>query len=207
VAWLFIALLIVVPLGSLVWGWRVWQARFGARQVDTQQMEAVMLAQARAKLDSHAANPYAPVPQAATPIQAFEPGLALGATPANPLAEQKKHGRPPALLGEAERGIYDRLKSCVGDYPLSFGVDVARLISDAQPGLPRIQVDYLVCRKDFSPAVVIFLDRGHPDPQRERVIKLLSQSRLRILLWDVAHPPERDAMYAQVFKSKTGAEV
>lgn len=200
--WILVMVLVVAVLGCFGWVWHVWQTRFASRMMDYDSREMAILAEAQVAVPGAAS---ARVGLAETPPAAPLAQAMAVARPATPVQKTGQE-RPNTLLDEAGRMIFKDLKECVGDYPVTVAVDVARLINDAQVIPPRVQVDYLVCRKDFTPVVAIFLDRGNPDPLRERALQLLKQSRIRVLRWDVAAPPAGETMRQQIFKPKAGAE-
>jgi len=207
VAWVLIFIFIGALLGCFVWAWRVWQARFAGRSMDYDSREFAFLAEAKIGTTNPAAARAGTSPEV-LPIASPAIPAILAAQAGHPqqAPQPKTSGRPAPLLDDAARLVYSNLKRCAGDYPVLVSVDVARLMNDEQTIPPRVQVDLLVCRKDFTPVVAIFIDRGSPEPLRERAIQLLKQSRIRVLRWDASNPPDAEAMRLQVFKPKSGGE-
>jgi hypothetical protein len=214
--WLVVVGFLAALLGGVAWIWHVWQTRFASRMMDYDSREIALLADARMAIPGAAdaapapTSAAAPAPPAMPPMPVAAPAALLmpsptALAPAAPAARRPGE-RPPPLLDEAGRVIYLDLKRGVGSYPITIGVDIARLVPDTQLIPPRVQVDFVVCRKDFTPVVAIFLDRGHPDPLRERALQLLKQSRIRVLHWNAAQPPSPEEMNQQIFKAKTQAE-
>jgi len=194
-----IILFIVAVVGGLVWVWYIWQSRFGGRTMEYDAREMAFIVQAQADISPNASPNAAAVKDPAATV--VYPAAAIPPAP-----EPKKSAeRPPALLDEAGSLIYLQLKSCVGEYPLLVGVDIARLLPSTQSASPRVHADFVVCRKDFTPVVVIFLEHGTGDPLRERATQLLKQSRIRLLRWDTNAVPDRESMRQQIFKSKSSA--
>lgn len=213
--WLFTIALILILLGGFGWIWYVWQTRFASKMMDYDAREMAFLAEARLASPGTPAERPADAPAQGVPTPAEMPLQAalLMASPPSATASlqaaaapRRAGERPPPLLDEAGRVIYLDLKRGVGGYPITIGVDIARLLPDTQLIPPRVQVDYVVCRKDFTPVVAIFLERGHPDPLRERALQLLKQSRIRVLRWSVSAPPNPEEMHQQIFRAKTQAD-
>ncbi|MBK9393198.1 MAG: hypothetical protein IPN40_04650 [Uliginosibacterium sp.] len=211
--WLLIIAFFASLLGGVGWIWYVWQTRFASKMMDYDSREMAFLAEARIAAPSAPAEPppvqavpTSPTALAEMPLQA---ALLMASPPPLPTSAQaattpRRAGeRPAPLLDEAGRVIYLDLKRGVGGYPIAVGVDIARLVPDTQLIPPRVQVDYLVCRKDFTPVVAIFLDRGSADPLRERALQLLKQSRIRVLRWSLNAPPTPEEMHQQIFRAKT----
>lgn len=214
--WLLIIAFFASLLGGVGWIWHVWQTRFASKMMDYDSREMAFLAEARIAAPSAPAEPppvqavpTSPTALAEMPLQA---ALLMASPPPLPTSAQaattpRRAGeRPAPLLDEAGRVIYLDLKRGVGGYPIAVGVDIARLVPDTQLIPPRVQVDYLVCRKDFTPVVAIFLDRGSADPLRERALQLLKQSRIRVLRWSLNAPPTPEEMHQQIFRAKTQAD-
>lgn len=201
--WLLLILFALVVAGCVVWIWYVWQSRFGNRMMDYDAREVALVMQARADLV-----PDKPPQAGASGRPAAE--APLRAAPAVEVAPDNKPDHKPLervtprpLLDEAEALLYVQLKSCVVEHPLLIGVDVARLLPNTEFGAPRISADFVVCRKDFTPVVAIFLARPDQSSLQDRAQQLLKQStRIRVLKWDASTPPDREAMKQQIFKPK-----
>lgn len=194
-----IFLFIAAVVGGVVWVWYIWQSRFGGRTTEYDAREMAFIVQAQADLSPNASP--SPVPAKDPAATVVNPAAVLPHAP----EPKKSTERPPALLDEAGSLIYLQLKSCVGEYPLLVGVDIARLLPSTQSASPRVHADFVVCRKDFTPVVAIFLEHGAGDPLRERAAQLLKQSRIRLLRWDANAVPDRESMRQQIFKSKSSA--
>lgn len=108
-------------------------------------------------------------------------------------------GARGALLDAAERIVYFNLKLTLPDHEILARVDPAALTGMASVIPPRAMLDFVVCRKDFTPAAVIMLVRStDDDPLRERAAQQLAQTGLRVLRWPVAALPKRQEMRAAV---------
>ncbi|WP_018606596.1 hypothetical protein [Uliginosibacterium gangwonense] len=186
-------------VGGVIWVWYIWRSRFGGRTMEYDAREMAFVVQAQADLSPNASPKAAPARDPAATI--VNPAAVVA-----PMPDLKKSAeRPAALLDQAGSLIYLQLKSCVGEYPLLVGVDIARLLPGTQSASPRVHADFVVCRKDFTPVVAIFLEHGASDPLRERAAQLLKQSRIRLLHWEANAVPDRETMRQQIFKSKASA--
>lgn len=170
--------------------WRVWQQRFGQRDEDFDSYRLQQLMQ-----DKDAGQ---------APREPFEI-KPLPITPAAAVVDTAPRARAP-LLDAAAQDAYLLLHADVAaGFPLLACVDIARLLDAHGVPPPRISADFVICKKDFTPAVVIFLERSPGDPMIERAQTLLRSHRLRVLRWPASALPSREEMRRQVFKPRTTA--
>lgn len=213
-------LILVAILGVLIFfcyrAWTVWQTRFGNRH----EFDADHLALLMAQREEINGSDDAPADILATPIsnrrnstghtvfpkaEKPRPPVAVAQAYGSGDAVRKPEGqatRRKQVLDTAAQEVYLRLRADMSSYPTLPAVDIAALV-DSDNGLPRIQADFVVCKKDFSPVVAIFLERADtPLPTLDRVEGILKQARLRVLRWPANALPSRDEMHAQIFKSR-----
>lgn len=188
--WLILAAIAGTMLFFLYRALRVWQERFSHRDEDYDT--ARLMQDADKPAHSPAISAQLPMP----PVRATQP---IHAAPA-PQAEAPSPRRK--LMDAPAQAAYLNLRSSIGDYPLLACVDIASLLDPHGPPPPRVQADFVICKKDFSPAVVILIERQAGDPMLSRAEHLLSQHRLRVLRWGADAIPDRDTMREQIFKPK-----
>lgn len=214
-------LILVAILGLLMFfcyrAWTVWQTRFGNRH----EFDADHLAMLMAQREEISGSDDAPGDILATPIanrrnstghtlfpkmEKPRPSLATpqAASGGSDIAKKPEvqATRRRQVLDAAAQEVYLRLRADMSSYPVLPAVDVAALV-DSDSGLPRMQADFVVCKKDFAPVVAIFLER--PDTSLstlDRVESILKQARLRVLRWPANALPSREEMHAQIFKSR-----
>ncbi|MFT4171928.1 MAG: hypothetical protein QM639_05175 [Rhodocyclaceae bacterium] len=159
-------------MGWLIYhAWNIYRTRFSSLRDSEESRYAALVAEARS----------------AGPSEVVRPVL----TPRAP--------REQALLDAAERVTYFNLKLALPDYEILARVDPQALVT-GDTMVPRAPIDFLVCKKDFTPDTAIMLVRGsEEDPLRERVARLLAQSGLRVLRWPVRQLPKREGTRAAVF--------
>ena len=213
-------LILVAILGLLMFfcyrAWKVWETRFAHRH----EFDADHLAMLMAQREEISGSDDAPAEILATPVanrrnstghtqfpkaeKPRQPTPAVQAYSSNDAAKKidVQATRRKQVLDAAAQEVYLRLRADMSSYPMLPAVDVAALV-DSDSGLPRLQADFVVCKKDFAPVVAIFLER--PDthlPTLDRIESILKQARLRVLRWQANDLPSRDEMHAQIFKSK-----
>ncbi|MDP5241375.1 hypothetical protein Q9Q94_17710 [Uliginosibacterium sp. 31-16] len=206
--WLILVAIIGVMGYFLLRAWRVWQERFANRHEFDADHLALLMAQ-REEIEQPAAAP-APLPQARSPRPAHKtvrtaPMAADLQTPHRPPAPANDfhHGRRKPLLDAAAQEVFLRLQTDMPGFPVMAGVDIATLLDPHAPPPPRVPADFVLCKKDFTPAVVIFIERQHADPMLDRAETLLRQHRLRVLRWRADALPKREDMRHQIFKPKS----
>ncbi|MDQ7989349.1 MAG: hypothetical protein REI09_06915 [Candidatus Dactylopiibacterium sp.] len=160
---------------------RIWRQHFGHRDAGYESFELQRL------LAEPAAGEAMPT---GTPAAAA--GGAAGAGTAGV--------RLPVLDAPAQEAFL-RLRGEFSQVPLLAGTDLAVLTGVANA--PRVQVDFVLCRKDFTPAVAILIERS-PDPLRERAAEQLRQQGVRVLRWRADAIPSREAMREQIVRPKKG---
>jgi hypothetical protein len=223
VGWLILAAIFGVLGYFLFRAWRVWQDRFANRHEFDADHLALLIAQ-REELEQPAAEPTpaprpkphlprAPHPaQPVTPAPAPVPAPARAAGPvanlqqtprkAKAVADSQPSRRKP-MLDMVSQAIFLQLRTDLSNYPILASVDIASLLDAHGTTPPRVQADFVVCKKDFSPAVVIFIERELANPMFDRAEALLRQHRLRVLRWRADKLPTREQMRHQIFKPKS----
>lgn len=168
--------------------WQTWKERFGSRDDNYEIMQMQRLL---AESDDN------------DPIQAVAV-MAGGKLPKSirqPAPDAGPRKNLPVLDATAQE-IYLRLHAEFPQVPLLCRVDVAALIgNEVTP--PRIQADFVLCKKDFTPAVAIFIERRQGDNLLARAEQLLRQQRLRVLRWSPEQMPSRHEMRRQIFRTKS----
>lgn len=192
-------LILIAILGTMVFflyrALRVWQERFSHRDDDYDSARLMQLMQEDSAKPDVPPAILAPLP--IPPVKATQPQHAAPA----PQAEARPARRK--LMDDAAQAAYLNLRSGVGDYPLLACVDIASLLDPHGPPPPRVQADFVICKKDFSPVVVILIERQPGDPMLTRAEHLLTQHRLRVLRWSAAAIPDRNTLREQIFKAKS----
>ena len=192
-------LILVAILGTMVFflyrALQVWQSKFGHRNddYDAARLMQLMKEDPEQPVLPPAIQPPAPAPPAGLAQAEISP-------PARPL-EPPPHRR--TLMDAAAQTTYLNLRSSVGDYPLLACVDIASLLDPHGAPPPRIQADFVICKKDFSPVVVILIERQAGDLMLTRAENLLRQHRLRVLRWPADAIPDRNSLREQIFKPKS----
>ncbi|NSL54230.1 hypothetical protein [Uliginosibacterium aquaticum] len=172
--------------------WRVWQQRFGQRDNDFdayQLQQLVKEAEAGNPLPNHETFEIKPLP----------------VTPAAAVVDTTPRTRRPLLDGPAQDAFLLLHADVAAGFPLLASVDIATLLDAHGTPPPRVSADFVICKKDFSPAVVIFIERSPGDPMIERAQTLLRSHRLRVLRWPASSLPSREEMRRQVFKPRAAA--
>ncbi|MDQ8023175.1 MAG: hypothetical protein REI94_15160 [Moraxellaceae bacterium] len=194
----------VIALLGVVWAlhrtWSIWRERFGNRDSLESSREMVLLAELR-KASSEAPETIMvldppPRPKRPKPVQppvtgpetvpVGDPAPAPPRMPATPA---------PALLDAVGRVVFFLLKIELNDHEILSRVDPAIFLPDSDATLPRATLDFVVCRRDFTPAAVIMVQRGEAEePLRERIIALLVQRGITVLRWRVGGLPARGSV-------------
>ena len=189
-------ILVFLGIGLLACAVVVWLFRRSAlfgRHEDYETREQALLAQVGADLGHKVAND----------LKEFEePALAKGEQAHPP----KNRHLPRPILDEQAQKIHAALKYNLGPYPLFVNVDIACLIEQEDVIPPRVNVDFVVCRKDFTPVVAILLQRRKADPLHDRAMILLNRNKIRVLRWDAAAPLDQETIRSQIFKPKKQTE-
>ena len=175
---LIITLVIFAVLGFGAYrAWAVWNERFADRSMREQEREMALFAELKQ------AQTEAPetIMVMDPPIQARKPA-ARTAAPVVPAIPPKRDST--AIIDAAGRVVFFSLKIALPDHEILARVDTAALITGGETPPPRAMLDFVVCRRDFTPVAVIVLLRGE-DPLRERAAKLLEQSGLHVLRWEI----------------------
>ncbi|MBS1209310.1 MAG: hypothetical protein H6R19_1708 [Proteobacteria bacterium] len=196
-------LILVALLGVMGYflfrAWRVWQERFAHRHEFDAEHFALLMAQ-REEIDQISVTP-SPAPR---PVKLAHPNKPPAETPppaqAHPV--QTRHRQP--LLDATAQEVFQFLRTSLPNTPILAGVDIVRLLDPDAPPPPRVQADFVLCKKDFIPAVVIFIERDAGVPLHDRAEALLRQQRLRVLRWRAGALPSHEQMHLQIFKPKTG---
>lgn len=216
--WLFLAAALGALLFFIFRAWRVWQTRFANRHEFDPEHFALLMAQREeieGPIDAQAPAPHSHKSRPKHP-QSKLPGTGssdkAARRSARPAAEAPEStprpdsvAPPPRrkpLLDAQTQEVFLQLHADLPGYPLLSAVDIAALIDSHVAQIPRIQADFVICRKDFSPAVVIFLERNGKQSLLDRAESLLRQQRVRVLRWPVDALPAREEMRAQIFKHK-----
>lgn len=206
--WLILAGILGIVLFLLYRAWQVWETRFAHRHEFDAEHLAMLMAQ-REEFELPAASPEPPPPRShhhsrlphrTTPPKTA-PAVAQAAAQPQP-ARTSGAARQP-LLGTTEQELYLRLHSELPGYPLLACVDIASLLAPTDTPAPRVQADFVLCKKDFTPAVVILLERAPANPLHDRAEALLRQHHLRVLRWPIDALPSREQMRHQIFKPKS----
>lgn len=202
---ILLILFAAVMLFFLIKAWQIWKERFSKRDDNYELLQMQRLLDGN---DDKAADPVEAVAIMAggkLPKSIRQPGrpprpaaVPFMPLPENAEAASRKH--LPVLDAPAQE-IYLRLHAEMPQIPLLSCVDVALLTGQGITP-PRVQADFVLCKKDFTPAVVIFIDRTQGDPLQARAEQLLRQQRLRVLRWPVDRLPSREEMRKQIFRPK-----
>lgn len=206
--WLILVAIIGVMGYFLLRAWRVWQERFANRHEFDADHLALLMAQ-REEIEQPAMAPAAsspvrsPRPAHKTPRAAPAAADPQAAPHIPPPGNDLHHGRRRPLLDAAAQEVFLRLQTDMPSFPVMAGVDIATLLDPHAPPPPRVRADFVLCKKDFTPAVVIFIERQHADPMLDRAEALLRQHRLRVLRWRADALPKREDMRHQIFKPKS----
>ncbi len=172
--------------------WKVWQERFGQRNDDFDDFRIQQLVH-EGEAD-----------KAVAPREHFEI-KPLPVAPVAAVVDTTPRPRPP-LLDAIAQDTYLLLHADVAaGFPLLSRVDIANLLDPHGAPPPRVSADFVICKKDFTPAVVIFIERTPGDPMIERAQTLLRSHRLRVLRWPASALPAREEMRRQVFKPRAAA--
>lgn len=203
--WLILVVLLALLVFAFYRAWSVWQEKFANRhELDSAHL-ALLIAH-REELESPLAHTEKPAArkhkehrpsrkeQFVRSIPAALGGQALPATARKP------------LLAAAAQEVFLRLHSELPGYPILSGVDIAVLLDAQGVPPPRVQVDFVLCKKDFSPAVAIFIEHEPSNPMIDRVVSLLREQRVRVLRWQADALPEREQMRHQIFKPKSRSQ-
>lgn len=194
--WLIVALIVGILLFFLYRAWSVWQSRFAYRSDELDPVQLFELI--------HGDQAQAPAPPLATPsILRSPPPQPLEPSPPAAAAVLLQPAARKAVLDEAAQDVYLHLRTELSAYPLLCKVDIAALLPGHHSMLPRVQADFVICKKDFHPVVVILLERSSNDAQLDRAETLLRQQRLRVLRWRAEALPSRDKMRQQIFKPRS----
>ncbi|MEC5400184.1 hypothetical protein [Uliginosibacterium sp. H1] len=194
----------VIALLGVAWAlyraWSVWRERFGNRDSLESSREMALLAELR-KASSEAPETVMvldppPRPKRPKPVQPPVTGpetVPVGdPTPATP---RMPAASVPALLDAVGRVVFFLLKIELNDHEVLSRVDPAIFLPGHDTALPRATLDFVVCRRDFTPAAIIMVQRGDAEePLRERVIALLSQRGMKVLRWKVGALPARGSV-------------
>lgn len=114
-------------------------------------------------------------------------------------------GTPPpsAILDAPARALLHLLRLELREHEILAAVDVATLFGGNELP-PRTRIDYLVCRRDFTPLAAIFVERGQSDALRERAMRQVAARGVRILRWGVDALPARAQIVPQVLGEAGG---
>ncbi|GAB2891500.1 hypothetical protein GCM10027046_20410 [Uliginosibacterium flavum] len=220
--WLILAAIFGVMGYFLFRAWKVWQERFANRhEFDADHLALLMAQREEFELPAEPA----PTPEVLAMrkprapravVVASNPDLvAKPARKAAPVVDLHKNHRkaPPSndlqparrkpVLDAAAQSVFLQLRNDLNNFPVLAGVDIASLLDPHGPTPPRVQADFVVCKKDFSPVVVIFIERDQIDPMLDRAETLLRQHRLRVLRWPANALPDKEQMRLQIFKPKS----
>lgn len=203
--WLILAAILGLLLFFCYRAWKVWETRFANRHEFDPEYLALLMAQreeingsddapssARASSGNSKHNP----PSAEKPRPVALPAQNEQKDPGTP-------GQRRQLLDAPAQEAFIRLQADMSGYPVLAAVDVAALITPVQNHLPRLQADFIVCKKDYSPVVAIFLERPAISAATlDQVETVLRHHRIRVLRWPANALPSREQMHAQIFKSK-----
>lgn len=194
-----------VMLFFLIKAWQIWKERFHSRDDNYELMQMHRLLDGGDE-DIDPIQAVAVMAGGKLPKSIRQPAPAAQAmarsspVPENGSAALRKN--VPVLDAPAQE-IYLRLHAEMPQIPLLACVDVALLTGQGVTP-PRVQADFVLCKKDFTPAVVIFIDRTQGDSLQARAEQLLRQQRLRVLRWSVDRLPSREEMRKQIFRPKAG---
>lgn len=196
-------ILAAVMLFFVLKAWQVWKERFGGRDDNYEIMQMQRLLDSDEKPDEPiqavAVMAGGKLPASVRKPAAAAPARSLPPLPDAAQIESRKH--LPVLDAPAQE-IYLRLHAEMPQIPLLACVDVAALTGTTGVTPPRVQADFVLCKKDFTPAVVIFIDRVPGDSLQARAEQLLRLHRLRVLRWPVDRLPSREEMRKQIFRPK-----
>lgn len=179
--------------------WQTWKERFGSRDdnYDIMQMQRLLAdGDDKDPVQAVAVMAGGKLPKS---IRQPAPEQMPLRQPAQPDAGPRKN--LPVLDATAQE-IYLRLHAEFPQIPLLCRVDVAALIGHTGTTAPRVQADFVLCKKDFTAAVVIFIERQQGDSLIARAEQLLRQQRLRVLRWSADRLPSREEMRRQIFRPK-----
>ncbi|KAF7598317.1 MAG: hypothetical protein CGU28_12670 [Candidatus Dactylopiibacterium carminicum] len=159
--------------------WRNWQENYGHRNDDYDAGQLALLLHEKA-------GPERPTPPAPPP--------------------RPMPSGPPARflpLTDAVQTLYVLLRAEFPQLPMMCCVDIASLLPDT-PRPPRIQIDFVICRKDFSPAVAIIIERPNEKDMLDQAQALLRERRLRVLRWSADALPGQEEIRQQIVRPKLG---
>lgn len=207
--WLILAAVLGLLLFFCYRAWKVWETRFAHRHEFDPDYLALLMAQreeingsddAPARHSSSGTGRHNP-PAA---DRGKTPGTAMnGISHEDAAKDAGTPGRRKPLLDSPAQEVYLRLRADMSGYPIMAAVDVAALITPVPSHLPRLQADFVVCKKDFSPVVAIFLERPQTSAATlDQVETVLRHHRIRVIRWLADELPSKEQMHAQIFKSK-----
>lgn len=179
---------VALMLFFLYRAWRVWKERFGGRDENYDAFELQKLIAEESAVKN-------PAP-ASTGTPGSAPAAAPAPAPAAPPGETRS--RPAPVLDAAAQEFFFRLKAELPQIPLLVCVDLLSLTGRAGTMPPRIAADFVLCKKDFSPVVAIFLEREPSDPMLDRAEERLRQMRVRVLRWPASQLPSREEMREKI---------
>ena len=181
--------------------WQNWQERYGNRNDDYENGQLAIMLHARDDGSTPAAPPPAAAPLAPRPPAAVAPQPAAAASLSAAIPPGQVRHLP---LDAAAQSVYLHLHVDIPQLPVLSCVDIACLLPPETRHTPRLLADFVICKKDFSPAVVIFIERGGEAVALDHAHQLLRAQRLRVLRWHANALPAREQMRQQIFKPKAG---
>jgi hypothetical protein len=207
VYWLILAVVLGAIFFCLYRAWGIWQTHFANRHEFDADHLALLMAQ-REEIEqpveptrtSRPGRPRFPLPSSQPPSLSPLVTRPLRKEEGSEDRNESRHRKP--LLDAAAQSVFDYLRSDLANYPVLALVDLASLLETESSNIPRIHVDFVVCKKDFSPALVIILERRNSGLSLDRAETLLRQHRLRVVRWRADALPDAAQMHQQIFKSK-----
>ena len=184
--------------------WQNWQESYGNRSDEYDNGQLAMMLHARE--DGETPHPPPPAaPAAPRPAVAFAASPAMPAAAPAALSAAILPGQVRRLpLDAVAQSVYLHLHVDIPQLPVLSCVDIACLLPADTRHAPRLQADFVICKKDFSPAVVIFIERNGEAAALDHAHQLLRTQRLRVLRWHANALPAREQMRQQIFKPKAG---
>jgi hypothetical protein len=204
VYWLTLALVSIGLLWGLLRIKRIWKQRFARRhEFDAKHLALLMAQRAEIEAAERAAQPAVIRQRRTLSLPSVSPSLLPIHLSHKTTKTNNGAARPkPPILDAVGQAIYQDLARDASQYPILCKLDIAMLLNPPGPATPRVHADFVICKKDFSPAVVILIDRKTSNPELDKAQTLLRQHRLRVLRWRADALPTPAEMHQQIFKPK-----